>query len=34
VAAACRVPGVLIAGGNYAAWGVVSAVLAWLLHET
>jgi succinate dehydrogenase subunit C len=26
-----RVPGVLIAGSNYAAWGFVSAVLVWLL---
>jgi fumarate reductase subunit C len=26
-----RVPGLWIAGGNYAAWAVVSALLAWLL---
>jgi fumarate reductase subunit C len=26
-----RVPGLLIAGSNYAGWVVVSAVLAWLL---
>jgi fumarate reductase subunit C len=26
-----RVPGVWIAGANYAAWAVVSAVLAWIL---
>jgi fumarate reductase subunit C len=26
-----RVPGILIAGSNYAGWFVVSAVLAWLL---
>ena len=24
-----RVPGVVIAGGNYAAWAVVSALIAW-----
>jgi fumarate reductase subunit C len=30
-AAGRRVPGVLIAASNYAAWGVVSAVLVWLL---
>ena len=29
-----RLPGALIAGSNYAAWAVVSAVLAWLLLET
>ena len=29
-----RLPGALIAGANYAAWAVVSAVLAWLLLET
>ncbi len=26
-----RVPGILISGGNYAAWLVVSAILAWYL---
>jgi fumarate reductase subunit C len=26
-----RVPGVLIAGSNYAAWAVLSAVVAWLI---
>ena len=26
-----RVPGILITGGNYAAWLVVSAILAWFL---
>ena len=29
-----RLPAAVVAGANYAAWAVVSAVLAWLVLET